>query len=134
MVHINTLPPSKVQVGDYVLKAGIYTKPGIVSEKKEDGNVVVDTDEEQIARYHRHTNTSGLTPEEKDRFNEIMDSVMSFDSNGEKINQVQAQIDTLKTDPANRKVVETLRNEQAQLIRMTKELPRVYSYDERRLR
>lgn len=118
-----------VQIGDYVPKAGIYTKPGVVTEKKEDGTVVIDTDPENIKKYHRHSNTNGLTPEEKEKFNSIMDDVMNLQEFGDRINQVQSQIDALKVDPKNKKLVDSLRNEQAQLIRHSRELPRVYNYE-----
>ena len=36
-----------------VNKAGIYTKPGVVVEKKEDGTVIIDTRKEVIDKYHR---------------------------------------------------------------------------------
>ena len=125
---------SKLQIGDFVLKAGIYTNPGVVVEKKEDGTVIVDTEPDMIKQYHRHTNTTGLTPDEKQRFNEIMDNVIRADQNSDRINQLQSTIDTLKSDPTHKKVVEALRNEQAQLIRISRELPRVYAYDGNQIR
>jgi hypothetical protein len=125
---------SKLQVGDYVSKAGNYTKPGVIVEKKEDGTVVIDTDVDTISRFHRHTNTSGLTVEDKDRFNAIMDDVMSAESNIEKINVLQQTIDQLKTDIGNTKVVQTLQNQQAELIRLSRELPRIYQYEGDKLR
>lgn len=125
---------SKIQVGDYVPKAGIYTKPGVVTDKKEDGTVVIDTSAEFIRQYHRHTNTSGLTVEEKDRFNGIMDEIMEMKSDSDKINQLQGKIDELKTEPTSRRIVETLRNQQAELIRLSRELPRVFNFDGNQLR
>jgi Na+/phosphate symporter len=135
MVQIVPIPKhAKIQVGDYVPRAGIYTNPGVVMEKKEDGSIVVDTSSEFIKQYHRHTNTSGLTLEEKEKFNGIMDQIMELESNSEKINQLQTEIDELKTSPTNRKIVETLRNQQAELIRMSKELPKVFNFDANHLR
>ena len=80
---------TNVQIGDLVNKAGIYTKPGVVTEKKEDGNVVIDTDPELIKKYHRYSNVSGLTAEEKDKFNGIMDEVMANANNADRINMLQ---------------------------------------------
>lgn len=135
MVQFLTPPRhAKIQIGDYVNKAGIYTKPGVVVEKKEDGTVVIDTEKENIDKYHKYSITTGLTPEEKDKFNSIMDDIMSSENNVDRINQLQAKIDELRTDPINRKVVETLRNEQAQFIRYARELPRVYTFDGNRMR
>ena len=125
---------ANVQVGDYVSKAGIYTKPGVIVEKREDGTVQLDTDPETIQKYHRHTNTTGLTPEEKDRFNGIMDQIMANGTYGERINELQSTIDSLKSDSGNKRVVNTLRNEQAALIRLSRELPRVYNYELDKLR
>jgi hypothetical protein len=125
---------SKIQIGDYVAKAGLYTQPGVVIEKNEDGTVVVDTDPTQIQQYHRHANTSGLSPEEKDSFNGIMDQIMDSQDSGERINMLQQQIDVLGADGGNRKVVSSLRNQQAELIRYARELPRVYKFDGEKVR
>lgn len=130
-------PPSKsafIQIGDYVPKVGIYTNPGVVAEKKDDGTIVIDTDKEKIKQFHRHSITTGLTPREKDRFNDIMDDVMSMGANSERIIELQQGIDSLRTNPANKKVTDLLKNEQAQLIRWSKDLPRVYSTMPEKLR
>lgn len=135
MVQFLTAKKSaQVQIGDLVNKAGIYTKPGVVTEKKEDGNVVIDTDPDLIKKYHRYSNISGLTAEEKDKFNGIMDEVMASDNNVERINILQTKIDTLRAEGSSTKVVSTLRNEQAQLIRHARELPRVYNIESDKLR
>ncbi len=130
-------PPSKsafIQLGDYVPKVGIYTNPGIVAEKKEDGTVVIDTNKDSIKQYHRHSITTGLTPKEKEMFNDIMDDVMSMGENSERITELQKRIDSLKSNPQNKKVSDFLRNEQAQLIRWSKDLPRIYNTVPEKLR
>ncbi|MEN9809872.1 MAG: hypothetical protein RLZZ488_1439 [Pseudomonadota bacterium] len=128
-----TMPVPKrnanMQIGDYVPKAGIYTKPGIVVDKKEDGTVVIDTDPRQVEKYHKYANTSGLTPEEKVRFNAIMDEVMDAGDDAERINRLQEKIDLVRTEPNGKRVFDTLVNQQSTLIRFAKDLPRVYSYD-----
>ncbi len=122
-----------VQIGDYVTRAGIYTKPGVVTEKKDDGTVIIDTNPEQIKKYHRHSNTSGLTLEEKERFNGIMDEVMAVNVPVDRIQNLQLKIDALKATGQNKKIVQSLNNEQAQLIRLAKELPKVFAYDVEKL-
>lgn len=134
MVQIVRPPKgANIQTGDLVNKAGIYTKPGVVVEKKEDGTVVIDTDEEQVNRFHRHSNTSGLTLENKERFNAIMDEIMSGESNADRINNLQIKLDELRNSPDSQKLAQALRNEQAQLIRLSRELPRVYQYDSNKI-
>ncbi len=122
-----------VQIGDYVTRAGIYTKPGVVTEKKDDGTVIIDTNPEQIKKYHRHSNTSGLTLEEKEKFNGIMDEVMSVAAPVDRIQNLQMKIDALKAGGQSKKIVQNLNNEQAQLIRLARELPKVFAYDVERL-
>ncbi|MFZ9521059.1 MAG: hypothetical protein ACO3A4_11345 [Silvanigrellaceae bacterium] len=129
MTHPVPKRNANMQVGDYVPKAGIYTKPGVVVDKKEDGTVVIDTDPKQIERYHKYANTSGLTPEEKLRFNSIMDEVMEAADDAERINRLQEKIDLVRTEPNGKRVFDTLVNQQSTLIRFAKELPKVYSYD-----
>lgn len=121
-------------IGDLVPKAGIYTNPGVVTEKKEDGTVVVDTEPMSINKYHRYTNTSGLSEPEKVKFNQILDDIYQKESDVEKINDIQLEVDKLKIDPANRNIVQYLRNQQAHLIRQAKDLPRTYTMDENSIR
>ncbi len=139
MAAINHLSPvdmdnHRPQIGDLVPRAGIYTKPGVVAEVKPDGNVVVNTDPEEIKKYHRHAVTTGLTPEDKEKFNTIMDSVMEIKNDaGGRLNLLQTTMDELKRDPNNKKVTGALHNQQAVLIRKSRELPRIYQAPEDKL-
>jgi len=121
-------------IGDLVLKSGLYTEPGVVVEKKEDGSVVVDTEPLTINKYHRYSNTSGLTESEKNRFNQILDEIYTKENDVEKLNDIQKEIDVLKVDPLNKNIVQYLRNQQAVLIRQAKKLPRYYNWDEAQLK
>lgn len=135
MVYIP--PPVKgafVQIGDYVSKVGIYTNPGVVEDKNEDGTIIVNTDKEEIQRYHRHSITTGLTPDEKDIFNDIMDGVMDIEANSDRIIELQGIIDEMRGDPELKSVSDRLRNEQAQLIRLSRELPQIYFTQPEKLR
>ncbi len=122
------------QIGDLIPKAGIYTKQGVVVEKKEDGTVVVDTEPLAVHKYHRYTNTTGLSKGEKDMFNQILDKVYQRPEDVDKINDIQKEIDRLKVDPGNKNIVQYLRNQQAHLVRAAKETPRTYNWDEAQLR
>jgi len=117
-------------IGDIVPKSGIYTEPGVIVEKKPDGNVVVDTDPMAINKFHRYANTSGLTENEKTKFNTMLDEIYQKEDDVEKINGIQMQIDQLKMDPTNKNIVRYLRNQQAFLIRQVRKLPAVYQTDE----
>ena len=121
-------------IGDLIPKAGIYTEQGVIIEKKPDGSVVVDTEPMTINKFHRYANTTGLTEMEKQNFNNILDQIYSKENDVEKINDIQVEIDRLKTDPQNQNVVQYLRNQQAHLIRTTKALPRTYNWDESALK
>lgn len=122
------------QIGDLVPKAGMFTNPGVVVEKRDDGNVVVDTEPMTVNKFHRYANTTGLSEAEKGKFNEILDGIYTKENDVEKINDIQQNIDQLKADPVNQKIVQYLRNQQAHLIRTAKELPRTYSVDEANLK
>ena len=117
-------------IGDIVSKSGIFTDPGVIVEKKPDGNVVVNTDPMEINKFHRYANTSGLTEGEKIRFNSILDEIYQSENSVERINGIQQQIDTLKMDPINKNIIRYLRNQQAYLVRQSKQLPTSYQTDE----
>lgn len=117
-------------IGDMVPKAGVYTDPGVVVEKKIDGSLVIDTEPLSVNKYHRYTNTTGLSEDEKNSFNGILDQIYTKTDDVEKINEIQKEIDRMKNDPANQNVVQYLRNQQAHLIRLSKKLPRTYNIEE----
>ena len=118
------------QIGDLVPKAGVFTNPGVITEKRPDGTVTVDTEPLSVSKFHRYTNTTGLTLPEKEKFNEILDQIYKKEDDVEKINDIQVQIDQLKVDPLNSKIVQYLHNMQAHLVRTAKTLPRSYNLDE----
>ena len=122
------------KIGDLVNKSGVYTKPGVVIEKKEDGNVVVDTDPMAVNKYHRYINTTGLTETEKAEFNTILDQIYQKDSDMDRLNDIQTEIDRLKMDPTSKNIVQYLRNQQAHLIREARQLPQKYQVDENPLK
>ena len=118
-------------IGDLIQKAGIYTNPGVVIEKKKDGTVTIDTDPMSINKYHRYINTTGLKETEKTLFNDILDEI--YKETGDdvsRIEDIQTTIDKLKKDPDKKNVVQYLRNQQAVLIRKAQQLPRTYRWDE----
>jgi hypothetical protein len=119
-----------VNIGDVVGRSGIYTEPGVVTEKKSDGTVVVDTEPMSVNKYHRYANTTGLSEEEKNQFNSILDQIYQKTNDIERINDIQLEVDKLRQNPENQNVVRYLRNQQAFLIRQAKGLPRFYQTDE----
>lgn len=121
------------KIGDLVNKSGVYTKPGVVIEKKEDGNVVIDTDPMAVSKYHRYINTTGLSEGEKSEFNTILDQIYQKESGMERLNDIQTEIDRLKMDPQSKNIVQYLRNQQSHLIRETRALPQQYQVDESKL-
>lgn len=133
MVQIKVSGGVPIQMGDFIAKAGIYTKPGVVVDRKE-GSLVIDTSPNAIAKYHRHSNTTGMSVEDKERFNTMMDEVMKMEKNDDRLTNLQRQIEELKATPENKRLADSLKNEQAQLIRLSRDLPRVYQFDSKELR
>ncbi len=121
------------EIGDLIPKAGIYTNPGVVVDKKDDGSVEVDTDPMTINKYHRYSNTTGLKEADKQKFNSILDEIYQNDDDVAKIDEIQTKIDSLRVDPKNHEVVQYLRNQQAHLIRTAQKLPQTYNVDEYRI-
>ena len=121
-------------IGDLVPKSGIYTQPGVVVERKENGNIVIDTEPLSVSKYHRYTNTTGLSEADKNEFNSILDQIYAKEDSTDRINDIQKEIDRLKIDPKTRNIVQYLRNQQAFLVRETKSLPQQYEWDEAQIR
>jgi hypothetical protein len=121
-------------IGDMVPRTGIYTNPGVITEKKPDGTVTVNTEPMALNKYHRHANTTGLSEPEKAKFNDILDKVYTKENDVDKINDIQKAIDGLKTDPLNRNIVQYLRNQQSHLVRSAEKLPQQYTTDEASIR
>ncbi len=123
-----------IQIGDLVPKSGVYTEPGVIVEKKDDGNVVIDTEPMQVNKFHRYSNTTGLNEEEKNEFNRILDEIYAKESETERINDIQTEIDRMKMDPQKRNIVQYLRNQQSHLIRNARKLPGIYQWDESQIK
>ncbi len=121
-------------IGDLVPKSGVYTEPGIVIEKKEDGTVLIDTEPMKVNAYHRYTNTTGLTEVEKNEFNGILDQIYAKENDMDRLNDLQTEIDRLKQDPVSKNIVQYLRNQQSFLIRQARQLPQTYAWDEAQLK
>lgn len=121
-------------IGDLVNKSGVYTEPGVVVEKRDDGNVVIDTEPMQVNKFHRYANTTGLTLDEKNEFNRILDQIYAKEDDVERLNDIQVEIDRLKMDPKSKNIVQYLRNQQSFLIRQSHKLPQTYQADESLLR
>ena len=121
------------KIGDLIPKSGMYTNPGVITKKNDDGSVVIDTEPMTINKYHRYSNTSGLSLEEKNKYNQTLDEIYAKTDGLERLNDIQSAIDELKLDPENRNIVQYLRNQQAILIRQNRKLPREYVWDETQL-
>jgi hypothetical protein len=127
-------PVKNVNIGDIVSRSGNYTEPGVVVERRVDGTVLVDTEPNTVSQYHRYTNTTGLSEEEKNQFNGILDQIYQKTNDIERINDIQNEIDKLRMNPDSQNVVRYLRNQQAFLIREARGLPRMYQTDDRHVK
>jgi hypothetical protein len=127
-------PVKNVNIGDIVSRSGNYTEPGVVVERRVDGTVLVDTEPNTVSQYHRYTNTTGLSEEEKNQFNGILDQIYQKTNDIERINDIQNEIDKLRMNPDSQNVVRYLRNQQAFLIREARGLPRMYQPDDRHVK
>lgn len=119
-----------VQIGDLVSRSGVFTEPGVVVEKNEDGSVVVDTEPLTISEYHRYLNTSGLSLEEKEAFNTILDQIYANPNDTVRISDIQNEIDRLRSNQGNQNLVRYLKNQQSFLMRKNHSSPRSYQASE----
>jgi hypothetical protein len=82
----------------------------------------------------RHGLINGLAPESREKFNEIMDEVMSDKDNAERVTALQSKIDELKIDPRNNKLVQYLNGEVKHLMNLKGIRPRFYNTEETKVR
>jgi hypothetical protein len=82
----------------------------------------------------RHGLINGLAPENREKFNEIMDDVMSDKDNAERVTMLQGKIDELKIDPRNTKLVQYLDGEVKHLMNLKGIKPRFYNTEETKVR
>lgn len=123
----------KLQIGDLIPSAGIYTNAGVIVEKKENGQVRIDTSQETIEQYHKYGDTSGLSQEDKIKFNEVMKDVTSIEDHKERLEVLQQKIDDLSDDLKNKDILRKLSIRQRDLIRQLRTLPRFYEFDSKHL-
>ena len=109
-----------VQIGDLVTRSGSFASPGVVVQKNKDGTVVVDTERSTVIEYHKYSNTTGLTEEEKDEFNSILDQIYAAPNEAERIQGIEEEINKLRDHQANQNIVRYLRNQQAYLMRQSR--------------
>ena len=99
-------------IGDMIPKTGLYTEPGVVVEKnEEEGSVVIDTEPLTINKFHRYRNTTGLTLDEKNTFNDILDNIYKEEDDLQKLDMIQTEIERLKMEPGNKNIIRYLRNQ-----------------------
>ena len=82
----------------------------------------------------RHGLINGLAPENREKFNEIMNDVMSDKDNAERVTMLQGKIDELKIDPRNTKLVQYLDGEVKHLMNLKGIKPRFYNTEETKVR
>ena len=112
-----------------VIKSGIFTEPGVIVEKSDDGTVTIDTEPLTINKFHRYGDTTGLTAVEKEKYNSILDSIYKETDQMKRLNALQKEIDALRVKPEMKNIVEYLRNQQAMIIRKVT-IPRFYTRDQ----
>jgi hypothetical protein len=105
------------QLGDLVTRTGSFASPGVVVQKNDDGSVVVDTEPLTVSEFHKYTNTSGLSEDEKDEFNSILDQIYARPNETERVQCIEEEINRLRDQQANQNIVRYLRNQQAYLMR-----------------
>ncbi len=115
-----------LEVGDLVSTTGNFSQSGVVVEKKADNQIVISSDPKDVSKYHRYSTTTGLTLEEKEKFNSIMDEISKTPNLIDEISLIQIKINELKNKEDSGKVTSVLQNKQAELIRKSQELPMVY--------
>lgn len=91
---------------------GINGTPGVVKnldhERKE---YTIDTDREGVRKVHRHGYINGLSLEERESFNKVVDDVSEIQDPKEKIEKMQKIVEESRLDSKNIRMTRYLESE-----------------------
>jgi hypothetical protein len=123
-----------IRPGDAVfLRSG---EPGIVKDRNEiTGKLKVDSDLQRVKQDMRHGFINGLTPEQREVFNTILDEVKgSTEDPGERVTILNAKVKELEQDPKLFGLTRYVKAEMVHIMNSNNIKPREYSVQEAKLR
>lgn len=119
----------RFNVGDMIFTRN--GQPGIVTSRNpETAELVVQTKGEDLEKTKRRGYINGLTVEERDQFNKVIDEVKALEKPEERIMQLRAKIEETAADPRQRVLNRYLSAEMAHLMNTYRFEPREYKTPE----
>lgn len=121
------------RVGDSIFLA--TGNPGVITTKDaSSGRIGVDEGPEEVAREMRHGYINGLSQEQRDQFNGIMDEVRETPDAKERVAALESKIRELGDKPENRIVSRYLDAQKMHIEHSAGLKPRYYTVDEFKVR
>jgi hypothetical protein len=97
----------RIQQGDIVFdtkgRAGV-----VVGRNADTGDINLQTKGEQFEQARRRGLINGLKPEDRQKYNEVIDTVQGIEDPHERIRALREKIDTISQDPRNHAVARYL--------------------------
>lgn len=121
------------RVGDTTFNA--QGRPGIVTERNPlTKEIKVSQEQALVAKNQRHGYINGLSTEQREAFNKVMDNVREEPDPLKRVEELQARIKELDDDPRNFVVSRYLSSEVAHIMSMANITPKTYTVEEDRVR
>ena len=120
-------------VGDTVfLQTG---QPGVVVGRKEGTNeLIVQKEGERFEKTRSRGFINGLSPEQRDNFNHIMDDIRKLENPRDRVSKLHSQIEKMSLDPRLHMITRYLEGELAHIMNTHAIQPKEYYVDETDLR
>ena len=122
----------KVLPGDIVYGPG--GKPGIVQKRDSlTGKLTVENQGPEYQKARKYGFINGLPGPERAQYQAIIDKVREHEDPKMRISALSTQIDELKDDPRNHRLVRYLESEMAHIMFSEEISPRTYKLDEEKI-
>ena len=119
-----------MRIGDAAFRGN--GMPGIVENKDEQGNLQIDTDQKRVRQQFRHGYLNGMPSQDRQQFNEILDTVRQTDDPKEKLNLLSTKMAELNEEPAkNRNLLQYLNSEMWHVMQTYNVHPKEYKIQSR---
>lgn len=101
--------------------------PGVVTSQDEiKAEYVIDTDREAVRKIHKYGYINGLSVEEREQFNSVVDEIAKLEDPKEKIDELAKVVEESRSDPKNYRMTRYLESELFHQMQINNMSPRYF--------